>query len=203
MKKRNSGDSKLSKRIRKWLYLIALGYCLFVVLQLLIIPVRIAIATHQSPEPQAIFALGGGTGREEFTAQFALEHPSLDIWFSAGRYPEGPEIFREAGIPKKRVNFDWYATDTISNFVFLLKNKNFKRHNIKHLYLITSDSHMRRASIIATLILGSRGITFTPVEIPTGEPPQSGLAIARDTCRSVVWVATGFTGSSIAKIIKR
>ena len=47
-----------------------------------IIPVRIAIAFHQVPVPQAIFVLGGNGSRMEFAAQFWQSHRNLDIWVS-------------------------------------------------------------------------------------------------------------------------
>ncbi|MBD2102618.1 YdcF family protein [Leptolyngbya sp. FACHB-261] len=165
-----------------------------------VIPIRLAIAAHQAPKPEAVLVLGGGTGREEFAAQFGLNHPSLDIWVSGGRYPEGPKIFRQAGIDKKRVHFDWYAVDTISNFT--LSVDDFERRRIQHLYLITSEEHMPRAKVIATLILGSRGITFTPVTIPSNQAPGPWLSIGRDSVRALFWIATGRSGAGLTRLLK-
>ena len=161
-----------------------------------IIPVQLAIAFYQAPLPQAIFTLGGGLDREEFTAQFAAWYPSLEIWVSSGTRPDkAREIFQAAGISDERVNLDRRAVDTVTNFTSLVAD--FKSLNIQHLYLITSDFHMRRAIAIATLVLGSRGIAFTPVSIPSKQPPESWLHIFRDFGRALFWIFTGHTGASL------
>jgi uncharacterized SAM-binding protein YcdF (DUF218 family) len=161
-----------------------------------IIPIRLAIASYQSPDPQAILTLGGGREREEFTAQFAQKHPNLDIWISSGIPPEqARSIFEAAGIPDSRLNLDYRAVDTVTNFTTLVAD--FKQHQIQHVYLITSDSHMPRAKAIATLVLGSQGITFTPVSIPSNDPKESTLRIIRDRSRSLLWIISGRTGASL------
>jgi uncharacterized SAM-binding protein YcdF (DUF218 family) len=168
--------------------------CAFMLL-LSIIPVRLAIASYQAPDPQAILTLGGGIEREQFTAQFAKHYPSLEIWVSSGTAPEQAcAIFRDAGIPPERVHLDRRAVDTVTNFTSLVAD--FKNLNIQHLYLITSDFHLSRAKAIATLVFGSWGIAFTPVSVPSKEPPESLLHILRDIGRALVWMITGRTGAS-------
>ncbi|KAB8318131.1 YdcF family protein [Tolypothrix campylonemoides VB511288] len=166
------------------------------VILLSIIPVRLAIAHYQAPYPQAILTLGGGIEREEFTAEFAQAHPSLEIWVSSGLPPnKARDIFRAAGIPDQRVHLDYRAIDTVTNFTSLVQD--FKSLNIQHLYLISSDSHMPRANAIATLVLGSQGIIFTPISIPSNDPQESFVRILRDSGRSVLWIFTGRTGASL------
>ncbi len=160
-----------------------------------IIPVRLAIASYQTPHPQAILTLGGGIEREKFTAQFAHIHPSLEIWVSSGSKPEKARtIFRHADIPDERVHLDRRAVDTVTNFTTLVAD--FKRRDINHVYLITSDFHMKRAKAIATIVLGSHGIAFTPVSVPSDKPVETKLHILRDVGRSVFWLVTGRTGAS-------
>jgi uncharacterized SAM-binding protein YcdF (DUF218 family) len=159
------------------------------------IPVQLAIAYYQSPLPQAILTLGGPPDREEFTAQFAKRYPSLEIWVSSGIPPQqAQEIFRGAGIPDTRVHLDRRALDTVTNFTTLVDD--FKKLQIQHLYLITSDFHMRRAKAIATFVLGSRGIAFTPIAIPTTTPTESWDRILRDIGRALLWIFTSRTGAS-------
>jgi uncharacterized SAM-binding protein YcdF (DUF218 family) len=165
------------------------------VVLLSIIPIRLAIASYQAPFPQGILTLGGGIDREQFTAQFAQHFPNLNIWISAGTssdkaYP----IFQNLGIPKHRLHLDYHAVDTVTNFTSLVSE--FHRHRIQHLYLITSNFHMPRAKAIATIVLGSQGITFTPVSVPSDRPNESLLHILRDCGRSLLWVFTGRTGAS-------
>ena len=165
-------------------------------LLLVFIPIRLTIAYFQSPSPQAILTLGGDITRETFTAQFATTYPSLPIWVSSGQMLDKVRpIFRAVGIPDSRVHFDRRAVDTVTNFTSLVAD--FKSQNIHHIYLITSDFHLKRAKAIAFLVLGSRGIAFTPVAIPTSIPTESWSHILRDFGRALVWLFTGRTGASL------
>jgi len=190
----NLSVKRLHRQLKRyWIFAVA-G---FILMLLLLIPVRLAIAQFQTPHPQAILTLGGGINREQFTAEFAQAYPSLEIWVSSGSSPnEAREIFRAAGIPDRRVHLDYLAIDTVTNFTSVVQD--FKNRNIQHLYLITSDFHMPRAKAIATIVLGSQGTTFTPISIPSNEPTESLVEILRDSCRAIVWVFTGRTGASLS-----
>lgn len=160
-----------------------------------LIPIKLAIAHSQTPIPQAILTLGGGVDREKFTAQFAQSHP-LTVWISSGSPRlQARQIFQDANIPTSKVILDYRATDTVSNFTSLVKD--FQRQNCRHIYLITSDFHMPRAKAIAFIVLGSHGIAYTPVAIPTQRESESKLKIVRDSIRSVIWLITGISGSSL------
>ncbi len=165
---------------------------------ILIIPLRLAIAYWQTPQPQAILTLGGGSNREEFTALFAQFYPDLKIWVSSGtRQDKARKIFRTVGIADYRLHLDYRATDTVTNFTTLVDV--FQQQHIQHLFLITSAFHMPRAKAIATIILGSRGIAFTPVPV-TSKPTESEsiLRIFRDILRSLLWIFTGYTGAEFS-----
>lgn len=163
-----------------------------------IIPLRIAISRSQVPEPQAILTLGGGHLREVFTAKFALSHPHLPIWISTGsKEMRAREIFREIGVENNQVYIDRRATDTVTNFTTLVND--FKKKNIQHIYLITDDFHLPRANTIAWIVLGSKGIAYTPIAIATERVPESKLKIVRDAMRSFFWILTKHTGSTFRK----
>ena len=172
-----------------------LFYSIIFLLSILsIIPIKLAIAYSQTPIPQAILTLGGGADREKFTAQFAQSHP-LTIWVSSGsQRTQARQIFQDANISTSQVNLDYRATDTVTNFTSLVKD--FQRQNYRHIYLITSDFHMPRAKAIAFIVLGSHGIAYTPVAIPTQKESESKLKIVRDSIRAVIWLITGKSGSS-------
>lgn len=172
-------------------------FCLVMLGLLLAIPIRLTLAYLQSPHPQAILMLGGGHNREAFTAQFAQAHPDIPIWVSSGMpMAKARTLFQSALIPEQRLHFDYRATDTVTNFTTLVDD--LASAGLHHLYLITSDYHMARAQAIATLVLGSRGIAFTPVPIPSKHyARESPLRILRDTGRSLLWLTTGFTGASL------
>lgn len=169
-----------------------------IVLLLSFIPVQLAIAYALFPTPQAILTLGGGREREEFAAQLAQSRPSLEVWVSTGINPEESRaIFQAAGIASERVYLDRRAVDTVTNFTSLVED--FEERDIGHIYLITSDFHMARAKAIAIFVLGSRGIAFTPLSVPSNEPTETWLTVARDVGRSLFWIVTGRTGSSLKK----
>lgn len=160
------------------------------------IPVRLTVATIQSPEPQGIFMLGGRESREQFTAEFSRSHPNLEVWISSGAGPEKSRVFfEESGVALSRVHFDQRATDTVTNFTTLVDD--FEQKKISHLYLITSDYHMPRAQAIATVILGSHGIRITPITVPSNNSPESILRTARDVMRSFLWLTTNYTGANL------
>ena len=160
-----------------------------------LIPIRLTIAHLLYPTPDTILTLGGGIVRETFTAQFAQLYPEMDIWVSTGvSIPDAQEIFQAAGIDDRRVYLDRRAIDTVTNFTSLVQD--FKERNIRHVYLITSDFHMRRSQAIAFFVLGSQGIAYSPVAIPSDRPDESLIRVARDVGRSLFWIATGHTGAS-------
>ncbi|AFZ49089.1 YdcF family protein [Dactylococcopsis salina] len=138
--------------------------------------------------------LGGGRDRERFTAEFAQKHPSLPIWISVGSR-KAPEIFANAAINPTRIHYDDRATDTVTNFTTIIEP--FQDNNLDHVYLITSDFHMRRSRAIATVVFGSRGIIVTPVAVPSKREAEKNTRIARDVVRSLLWVFTKRTGASL------
>ncbi|MBR8826977.1 MAG: YdcF family protein [Gomphosphaeria aponina SAG 52.96 = DSM 107014] len=175
------------------LLFILAGFLLLITL----IPLRLALTFSQVPEPQAMLVLGGSFGRMKFTAHLAHSHPNLPIWVSdySSNFAENSQIFLDSGIAPERIYYDFCATDTVTNFTCNVPD--FLAKNIRHLYLITSDYHLRRARAIASIILGSRGIVFTPIAVNShGKSPESNLKVLRDQIRSLLWVFTGKTGAS-------
>lgn len=161
------------------------------------IKIQTTLALRESPQPEAILMLGGNHEREPFTAQFAAqqEYP-LEIWVSSGvGRKKATEAFQGAGIPEERVHLDYQAVDTVTNFSTLVDD--LKAKNIHHVYLITSDFHMPRSKAIATIILGSEGIAFTPIEVPSSDEGESLMSIARDVSRSILWTLTGRTAATL------
>lgn len=185
------------KQIRKKLKWLAIAGVAGSLILLGSLSLRLAIAVHQSPQPETILVLGGGTGREEAAAQLAKYYPKLTVWVSSGDgTPQAVyAIFRATGVAAERVHPDYRATDTVTNFTTLVPE--FKQRQIRHLLLVTSDFHMPRARAIATVVLGSQGIAFTPVAVPSERQPESMLRIVRDIGRSLLWIATGKTGASL------
>ncbi len=144
-------------------------------------------------QPQAILVLGGSTQRlerEKFAADFANKYPNLPIWISGGS-PESAtkKVFTKAGIDSRRLYLDYRASNTVENFTTLVDD--LEKRGIKRLYLVTSDYHMRRAAVIGEIVLGSRGIDFKAVSVPSQSSSEPIEKSIRDGVRSIVWVATG------------
>ncbi len=186
----------------RWVVILIWICTTWLVLLLGSIPVKLPIASIQHPHPQAIFTLGGGVQREIFTAAFAKPRPQLDIWVSTGQEEAKARIiFAQNGIDNRRVYLDYLAVDTVTNFTSLVHE--FKARRLHHLYLITSDYHMPRAKAVAMIVLGSQGITFTPVEIPSIRPPEPVWQKYRDVSRALYWLITRRTGASLHPLYRR
>jgi uncharacterized SAM-binding protein YcdF (DUF218 family) len=144
-------------------------------------------------EPQAIFVLGGETGREKFAARFAREHPDLPVWISGGA-PKGytNRVFAKAGVDKQNLHLDYQAIDTVTNFTTLVDR--FETEGVDCVYLVTSDDHMQRARVIGEIVFGSRGIKVKPVSFASHRVSEPNRKIIRDGIRSLVWWATGYSG---------
>ncbi|MEH2147706.1 MAG: YdcF family protein [Nostoc sp.] len=187
---------KKSRLAKVYRFICLLSLSLILVL-LSIIPVRLAIAINQAPQPQAFLILGGDPAREKFTAELVQWYPSLEIWVSSPPNPQKTiETFQNVNVPKTKLNIDMGAVDTVTNFTSLIAN--FKQRRLQHLFLVTSDFHMPRAKAIATFVLGSQGIAFTPISVPSKQTDsESLLRIIRDIIRSLLWIITGHTGVSL------
>lgn len=152
----------------------------------------------QLEQPQAMLVLGGSLQREKFAAEFARKYPELPIWVSSGS-PKGyaERVFAKAGVNQNRLHLDYRAVDTVTNFTTLVDD--LQARGIKSIYLITSDYHMRRARIIGDIVLGSRGINFKPISVPTGRAPEPIQKAIRDGARALLWLTTGHTGAILPK----
>ncbi|MBV5259947.1 YdcF family protein [Synechococcus moorigangaii CMS01] len=156
-----------------------------------------AIAYHQIQvalrQPKAIFVLGGHEEREQFAAQFAQRHPDLKVWVSSGSPPEyARQIFAKYQIGGDRLQLDYQAEDTVTNFTSLVDD--LKQEEIDSVYLITSENHMNRAKLVAHIVFGTHDITVKPIPVPSENPPETTMKSIRDGIRSILWVVTGETG---------
>jgi uncharacterized SAM-binding protein YcdF (DUF218 family) len=162
---------------------------------------RMMLASYKTPNPQALLVLGGDPKREKVAANLASQHPTLPIWVSSGSLPnESRMIFRQAGISQDRLHIDTRAYDTVTNFTSLVED--FKGQNFQHIYLITSDCHMPRAKVIAIVVLGGQGITFTPVSVPSNHSQESFFEIVGDAGRSLLWFFTNRSGTGLKTLFR-
>lgn len=202
-KGRNQTDqapNKSARRSRRGLLPGAIEVFLWAIALLIVAPTAgVAYLRYQQQflDPSVAIVLGGAPERERFAAQFAQDNPDVKIWVSSGSNREYAKwVFDEANIPDEQWWLDYQAVDTVTNFTTLIDR--LEDRQIEQVYLITSDYHMRRASVVAQIVLGSRGISFKPVAIETeGNParPETLARDVRDGVRSLLWVVTGETGS--------
>ncbi|MGL5193956.1 MAG: YdcF family protein [Chroococcales cyanobacterium] len=162
------------------------------------IPMQIAIARLFIPLPEAIMVLEGHPQRMTFAAQFWQQQPHLDIWLS-GMGVENPRyrrIFQEAGVPESQLYFETRSTDTVTNFTDM--RQELVARGLRHVYLITSDYHIRRSWAIAFFVFGSRGMIITPIAVPSGGgPSESPERVVRDCLRSILWIFTRYSGADL------
>jgi len=175
-----------------------LGFCLIVPFVVPTIWFTHRLVQSWLNPPDAILVLGGATQRERYAAEFALQHPDLPIWVSSGDWPASTRAtFARAGISPERLHLDRNAVDTVTNFTTLADE--FQRQGVEHVYLITSDYHMRRAQVVGEIVFGSRGILLKPIAVASGQSKEPTLKVVRDAGRSVLWVFTGRTGSTLGE----
>ena len=205
MEKEIISKSKFGRKYKQKLKLYLLIFFLVIILVLgSIIPIKLAIAFHQQPEPQAVLVLGGSKMRIRLATKFFNSHPELEIWVSDyfKKLSINQEILEKAGIVGARVHYDTCATDTVTNFTCTVND--FAQKNIRHIYVLTSDYHIARAQAIAFFVLGSRGIAFTPVSVASRDiHSESNLKNMRDSLRAILWILTGKSGASLNYKLKQ
>ncbi|MEY4297359.1 MAG: hypothetical protein RLZZ423_538 [Cyanobacteriota bacterium] len=143
------------------------------------------------PPPQLILVLGGDVERERVAGELA-RRDGLPVLVSGGSNPEYAHWqFDQQGVDQERVQLDYRATDTLSNFTSVVDE--LRRAKVRHVLLVTSSDHMNRALLVGRLVAGSRGITLTPVSVPCGElcHPEGRRKVWGDGLRAALWVVTG------------
>lgn len=145
----------------------------------------------QPPPPQMILVLGGDVDRERTAAELA-RRDGLPVVVSGGSNPEYAHwLFAQRGLGSGRVVLDYRARDTLSNFTSVVGD--LRRARVRHVLLVTSSDHMKRALLVGRIVAGSRGITLTPVSVPCGDlcKPESRSKVWGDGARALLWVLTG------------
>ena len=143
------------------------------------------------PPPQMILVLGGDVERERVAADLA-RRDGLPVLVSGGSNPEYAHwLFGRQGLDAGRVQLDYRATDTLSNFTSVVDE--LKRAQVRHVLLVTSSDHMDRALLVGRVVAGSRGISLTPVPVPCGQRclPEGRSKVWGDGARAALWVLTG------------
>jgi uncharacterized SAM-binding protein YcdF (DUF218 family) len=138
-----------------------------------------------------ILVLGGDVERERVAGELAKQD-GLPVLVSGGSNPEYAHWqFGRQGLDAARVQLDYRATDTLSNFTSVVDD--LKRAKVRHVLLVTSRDHMDRALLVGRIVAGSRGIQLTPVPVSCGHAcrPETTGKVWGDGARAALWVLTG------------
>jgi len=104
--------------------------------------------------------LGGSRFREIECAKLGrsfssvADRPAVIVLSSGASIAQ--ELADSAGVPLDRVCLDCRAVDTVTNFTMLVHD--LAGMGCQEVAIATSKSHMRRASAVATIVLGSYGM---------------------------------------------
>lgn len=148
---------------------------------------RLSIASQQQVD--LFFVLGGSIRREIYVSQIAKQFPNTRILISTGS--DDPcilKLFERVNAPLEQVWLEKCADSTFGNFFFSLPL--LKQWQIRHVKLITSESHLPRAKWMAQILLGAHGM-WVEVDVvkETGRPgnQESPLKTVLDLMRAIVW----------------
>ncbi len=135
------------------------------------------------------FVLGGSIKREIYVSELAKQYPNVRILISTGA--DDPcilKLFEQNQSPIEQVWLEKCAQNTFGNFYY--SQPLLTRWNSRHIKLITSGTHSRRAKWMAQLILGSHGI-WVDVDLAQekGIPgnKESLLKTGLDLTRATFW----------------
>lgn len=101
--------------------------------------------------------LGGSIRREIYVSKLATEYPQIPIIISTGS--DDPcilQLFERIDASPDKVWLEKCANSTFGNFMFT--QPLLTQRGIRHVKVLTSDSHLPRAKWMARIILGSHGI---------------------------------------------
>ena len=145
----------------------------------------------EPPAPQLILVLGGDVARERAAGELA-RRDGLPLLVSGGSNPEyATWQFGRQGLGAGRVQLDYRAHDTLTNFTSVVDE--LRRAKVRHVLLVTSSDHMERALLVGRIVAGSRGIQLTPVAVPCGDQchPEGRRKVWGDGARAALWVLSG------------
>lgn len=146
---------------------------------------------HASQVPvDSYVVLGGSIRREMHMAALASTLPQpVPILVSAGSAdPCIRLLFEQAGAPLQQVWLEHCARSTFGNFVYAVPL--VEGWGSRHVTLVTSGSHTRRALTMARILFGVRGIWVQPLIVEENGIPgnrETGLKTSLDIGRSLVW----------------
>ena len=149
--------------------------------------VRLPINTNHTVD--GILVLGGSIRREIYAAQIASDYQEVPIIVSQGSKPPCIKlIFQREQTPMDNVWVEQCAYSTFDNFFFCVPL--LQKHQVHKVKVITSQSHLPRAQLLAQIHFGAKGIAVevdTPKKKGVPGNHESDLKTFLDVTRSLMW----------------
>lgn len=193
MKKVNL-KNRFSQRKTKFYFQIGIYILLGCMVLNLIVNSTIKLYLNSSKPVDAYLVLGGSITREFYIAKIAKDNPEIPIIISKGS--DDPCIFLIFERKKSPMNNVWLekcANSTFGNFFFSIPM--LKKWGVKKVTVITSDTHLPRAKLVAEIFLYSQGIALDmkTVKEYKGIPAnyENTIKTTLDVTRSILWVFVG------------
>ena len=171
----------------------------------LLLNITFKLNSHRSLPVDAFLVLGGSINREIYVAKLAKQSPNIPILISHGS--DDPcilLIFQREKASLDNVWLEKCAESTFGNFFFSLPI--LKSWEVKKVKLITSQTHLPRAKLLANVLLGSQGIAIDLDIAPERGVPgnyESKLKTRVDVTRSLLWALLAqVIQPSCSKLIK-
>lgn len=188
----------LKSRLRKkkqifWLkisVLIILGWMIIN----LVFNITVKLYFNSSKPVDAYLVLGGSITREIYVSKLAKYHPEIPIVISQGsKDPCIFLIFNREKSPMTNVWLEKCADSTFGNFFFVIPI--LKKWGVHKVKVITSNTHVPRAKLMAKILLFSQGIALDldAVKEDKGIPAnqENTMKTILDVTRSLLWAFGG------------
>ncbi|MGK7954034.1 MAG: YdcF family protein [Crocosphaera sp.] len=176
---------------RKWKKRFKLGFWVLIaiIVTSLAFNLLIRLPINANHTVDGILVLGGSIRREIYAAQIASQYQEVPIIVSQGSKPPCIKlIFQREQAPMDNVWVEQCAYSTFDNFFFCVPI--LRKHGVHKVKVITSQSHLPRAKLLAYIHLGAKGIAVevdTPKEKGVPGNHESDLKTFLDVTRSLMW----------------
>ncbi|TFJ81556.1 hypothetical protein NSK_006807 [Nannochloropsis salina CCMP1776] len=131
-----------------------------------------------------------------FSPAIHLDYDQIPLFVSSGAL--SPDELPPATLhPFRRIVLDRRALCTLTNFTSLLPT--FRAAKIRHVLVVTSQSHLSRAMTVGRIVLRSQGIRVCGLGVEDGGGEEGWGRRGRDALRASWWVWTGWEGREVVR----
>lgn len=198
MNQKISKKINLKNRFAKYKTKYLLKISIFIILGWMLINLifnsTVKLYLNSSKPIDAYLVLGGSVNREIYVSKLAKLNPEIPIIISQGsKDPCIFLIFQREKAPMNNVWLEKCAASTFGNFFFSIPI--LKKWGVHKVKVITSNTHLPRAKLMAKIFLFSQGIALDLdiVKKEQGIPGnyENTMKTILDISRSVLWAFGG------------